>query len=114
MQEKGLHVQGRGGSCDFILVTGRPRGCGVEDCDQFVEGPKAVPKSEWVGGPRKPAHKIEIECETKGFEEAAEEIERIGDAISDFPPQVTVRNCDGCTINIYASQYPLARGGDDE
>ena len=107
-KREGCMYRCTGGVCDFALITGRPRGCDIEECDQYVEGPKAVSQSEWVGSRRNPG-KIEIECEARGFAEAAEEIERIGDAIADFPPQVTVRNCDGCTINIYATQYPVMR-----
>ena len=112
-EREGCMFRTRSGACDFLLITGRPRECDIKDCDQYIEGEKAVPRSEWVGSRRKYEGKIEIECETKGLDEAAEEIEeeieRIGDAIVDFPPQVTVRNCDGCTINIYASQYPVMR-----
>ena len=51
--------------------------------------------------------KIMIECETKGFEEAAEKIEALVEAYDGFPPQVQVKACRNCTINIYPSQTKI-------
>lgn len=58
--------------------------------------------------------KIEIECETKGFEEAAEKVETLASAYDSFPPQVSVRNCHDCVINIHPSQTKIITIGDEE
>ena len=49
-------------------------------------------------------NKVMIECETKGFEEATEKVEALAEAYDSFPPQVQIRNCRNCNINIYPSQ----------
>ena len=48
--------------------------------------------------------KIKIKCETEGFEEATEQVETLIDAYDGFPPQVQIKGCRNCTINIYPSQ----------
>ena len=48
--------------------------------------------------------KIEIECITNGFEEAQEKVEALVDAYDGFPPQVQIKHCRNCTINIYPTQ----------
>lgn len=48
-KRKGCMYREREGMGDFILITGRPRGCDIENCDQYIKGPKAMPKSEWGG-----------------------------------------------------------------
>lgn len=58
--------------------------------------------------------KIEIECETVGFDEAAEKVEALADAYDGFPAQVTVRNCRDCEINVYASQTKFTDTDTDE
>ena len=47
---------------------------------------------------------VEIECKTKGFEEATEAVEALVDAYDGFPPQVQIKGCRDCTINVYSSQ----------
>lgn len=47
---------------------------------------------------------IEIECKTKGFEEAMETVEALVDAYDGLPSQVQIKNCRDCTINVYPSQ----------
>ena len=47
---------------------------------------------------------IEIECKTKGFEEAQETVEALVDAYDGLPSQVQIKNCRDCTINVYPSQ----------
>ena len=59
-------------------------------------------------------NKIEIECETVGFDEAAEKVEALADACDGFPAQVTVRNCRDCVINIHPSQTKIITIGDEE
>ena len=58
-------------------------------------------------------NKIMIKCETEGFEEATEEVEALASAYDGFPPQVTVKQCRDCVINIYPSQTKIVEGGDD-
>lgn len=45
-----------------------------------------------------------IKMETEGVEEATEQIEALASAYDGFPPQVIVKQCHDCTINIYPSQ----------
>lgn len=59
-------------------------------------------------------NKIKIECETVGFEEATEKVETLASAYDSFPPQVTVRNCRDCVINIHPSQTKIITAGDEE
>ena len=40
--------------------------------------------------------KIEIECETKGFDEAIEKVESLVEAYDGFPSQVQIKNCRDC------------------
>jgi len=47
---------------------------------------------------------IKLRCETEGFDEAIEEVEALVDAYDGFPPQVQIKGCRDCTINIYPSQ----------
>lgn len=47
---------------------------------------------------------IRVKVETEGFEEATEKVEALVDAYDGFPPQVTIRNCHDCVINVYPSQ----------
>ena len=49
-------------------------------------------------------NKILIECETTGFDEATEKVETLVEAYDGFPPQVQIKGCRDCTINIYPSQ----------
>ena len=48
--------------------------------------------------------KIMIECETAGFDEAIEQVEALVEAYDGFPPQVQIKGCRNCTINIHPSQ----------
>lgn len=48
--------------------------------------------------------KVEVECETKGFDEAIEQVESLAEAYDGFPPQVQIKGCRNCTINVYPSQ----------
>lgn len=53
---------------------------------------------------------FEIECKTKGFEEAQEQVECLANAYDGFPAQVTIKGCHDCTINIYPSQIKQVNG----
>lgn len=48
--------------------------------------------------------RIKIKCETEGFDEATEQIEALVRAYDEFPPQVQIKWCRNCTINIHPSQ----------
>ena len=56
---------------------------------------------------------IKINVETEGFDEATQQVEALAEAYDGFPSQVTVKNCKGCTINIYPSQIKFIRSADD-
>ena len=49
-------------------------------------------------------HTITIDVEANGLEETREQIEGITDALADIPPQVVIRNCRHCEINIHPQQ----------
>lgn len=51
--------------------------------------------------------KIKCKCETEGFDEATEKVETLVDAFNEFPPQVQIKNCRDCNINIYPSQTKI-------
>lgn len=51
--------------------------------------------------------KVIIKCETEGFEEATEQIRALVEAYDGFPPQVQIKGCHDCTINIYPSQTKI-------
>lgn len=53
---------------------------------------------------------IDIECRTRGFEKAQQEVEALADAYDGFPPQVQLKNCRHCKINIYVSQTRITEG----
>lgn len=50
---------------------------------------------------------VKIKCETEGFEEAAEQVEALVEAYDGFPPQVQIKGCRDCTINVYPSQTKI-------
>lgn len=58
-----------------------------------------------------------IKCKTEGFEEATQQVETLCDAYDGLPPQVQIKNCRDCTINVYPSQiksaYDLAFGSEE-
>lgn len=54
-------------------------------------------------------NKVNIECKTEGFEEATEKVEALVSAYDGFPPQVMVKQCCDCVINIYPSQTRQTR-----
>lgn len=55
-------------------------------------------------GDRKNRINVEIECKTKGFDDALEEIDSLVDVLQNMPNQVVIRNCRDCVFNIYPSQ----------
>ena len=59
-------------------------------------------------------NKVMIECETRGFEEATEKVEALVEAYDGFPPQVQIKACRNCTINIYPSQTKILTTSDSD
>lgn len=57
---------------------------------------------------------IKINCETRGVEEATEQIEMLADAYEGFPAQVTIKNCHHCTFHIHPSQTRFVDSGSDK
>lgn len=57
---------------------------------------------------------LKINVETEGFEEATQKVEALAEAYDGFPVQVQIKNCKGCTFNIYPSQIQIKETGDDE
>lgn len=53
---------------------------------------------------RKNSIDVEIECKTKGFDGALEEIDSLADVLQNMQSQVVIRNCRDCVFNIYPSQ----------
>ena len=56
------------------------------------------------------AEEFIIKCKTEGFEEATQQVETLCDAYDGFPPQVQIKNCRDCTINLYPSQIRTVEG----
>ena len=57
---------------------------------------------------------VGIEVDTAAVDEALEKIDALGDATADLAPMVSIRNCKGCTFNIYPSRNTKITGYDDE
>ena len=51
--------------------------------------------------------KIKIEVETEGFEEAIQQVDMLAEAYDGIPPQVQIKGCRDCTINVYPSQTKI-------
>lgn len=65
-------------------------------------------------GDRKNSIDVEIECKTKGFDDALEEIDSLADVLQNMPNQVVIRNCRDCVFNIYQSQTMFWNDDTDE
>lgn len=50
---------------------------------------------------------IKIKCETEGFDDAIEKVDALVEAYDGFPPQVLIKHCHDCKINIYPSQTKI-------
>ena len=59
-------------------------------------------------------NKIELDVETKGFDEAQEKIEGLVDAYDGFPSQICIKNAKECTFNIYPSQTYIQNGREEQ
>lgn len=56
---------------------------------------------------------IEIECKTKGFEDAEQKVEALADAYDGMPTQMQVKAHD-CTFNIYPTQNMFTSDGEED
>ena len=70
-------------------------------------------KADIQKGERMRNTEVKIRCETEGFDEAQEKVEALASAYDGFPPQVQVKNCRDCTINIYPSQMRIKEVTDE-
>lgn len=59
-------------------------------------------------------NRVLIECETRGFDEATQEVEALAEAYEGFPAQVQIKGCRDCTFYIYPSQTKIISVDDDE
>ena len=50
---------------------------------------------------------LKINVEAEGIDETTEKMEALVDVMDGFPPQVVIKNCRDCAINIYPSQTRL-------
>lgn len=60
---------------------------------------------------------LKINVEAEGIDETTEKMEALVDVMDGFPPQVTIKNCRDCAINIYPSQMKMVEqtiGGKQE
>ena len=55
---------------------------------------------------------IGIECDTSALDDAIEKSEQLSELANDFEPMVSIRNCKGCTFNIYPSRTTIVERGD--
>lgn len=47
---------------------------------------------------------IDVKANTDGLDEAIDKVGELSELIADMAPQVSIRNCRGCTFNIYPSR----------
>ncbi|MBR1447109.1 MAG: hypothetical protein IJ586_08540 [Alloprevotella sp.] len=57
---------------------------------------------------------IGIACDTSALDDAIEKTEQLSELCNDFAPMVSIRNCKGCTFNIYPSRTTINERGDAE
>ena len=50
---------------------------------------------------------LKINVEAEGIDETTEKMEALVDVMDGFPPQVMIKNCKDCTINIHPSQMKM-------
>lgn len=53
---------------------------------------------------------VGIDVDTSQVEKAIDEIGELSESVADVAPQVTIRNCDNCTFNIYPSRTVVHEG----
>ena len=57
---------------------------------------------------------IGITCDTSELDSAIDKSEQLSELTNDFAPMVSIRNCKGCTFNIYPSRTTIVERGDAE
>lgn len=57
---------------------------------------------------------VGIACDTSELDEAIEKSELLSELTNDLAPMVSIRNCRGCTFNIYPSRTTINERGDAE
>ena len=55
---------------------------------------------------------VGIACDTSELDDAIEKSEQLSELTNDFAPMVSIRNCKGCTFNIYPSRTTINERGD--
>ena len=55
---------------------------------------------------------VGIACDTSELDDAIEKSEQLAELTNDFAPMVSIRNCKGCTFNIYPSRTTINERGD--
>lgn len=51
-----------------------------------------------------------VAVDTESLDEAIEKTSELGELTQDLAPQVSIRNCRGCTFNIYPSRTWIHEG----
>lgn len=57
---------------------------------------------------------VGIACDTSALDDAIEKSEQLSELTNDFAPMVSIRNCKGCTFNIYPSRTTITEKISDE
>lgn len=57
---------------------------------------------------------VGIACDTSALDDAIDKTEQLSELSNDFAPIVSIRNCKGCTFNIYPSRTTINERGDAE
>ena len=57
---------------------------------------------------------VGITCDASELDSAIDKSEQLSELTNDFAPMVSIRNCKGCTFNIYPSRSTIVERGDAE
>ncbi|MBQ9069304.1 MAG: hypothetical protein IJ131_09685 [Eggerthellaceae bacterium] len=65
---------------------------------------------------REPINEIEvgIACDTSELDDAIDKSEQLSELTNDLAPMVSIKNCKGCTFNIYPSRTTINERIDEE
>lgn len=53
---------------------------------------------------------VGVAVDTEELDEALDKTSELGELMNDLAPQVSIRNCRGCTFNIYPSRMWIREG----
>lgn len=56
---------------------------------------------------------VGVAVDSTAVDDALDKVEALGEATADLAPMVSIRNCRGCTFNIYPSRTTLGIGSDE-